>query len=45
MSRATTSWEREQAGIWRELYNAEESWLDWALKQAGLPPRDQIFSA
>lgn len=36
---------REQAGIWHELYNAEESWLDWALKQAGLPPCDQIFSA
>lgn len=36
---------REQARTWRDLYNSEESWLDWALKQAGLPPRDQIFSA
>jgi hypothetical protein len=36
---------REQANTWRELYNDEESWLDRALKQAGLPPRDQIFSA
>lgn len=34
---------RDQARIWRDLYNAEEDWLDWALHQAGLPERDQIF--
>jgi hypothetical protein len=34
---------RDQARIWRELYNAEEEWLDWALHLAGLPERDQIF--
>jgi hypothetical protein len=34
---------RGQARIWRELYNAEEQWLDWALHLAGLPQRDQIF--
>jgi hypothetical protein len=33
----------EQALIWRDLYNAEEDWLDWALHQADLPQRDQIF--
>jgi len=34
---------RKQARIWRELYNAEDEWLDWALRLAGLPQRDQIF--
>jgi hypothetical protein len=34
---------RGQARIWRELYNAEEEWLDWALHLAGLPQRDQVF--
>jgi hypothetical protein len=34
---------RDEACIWRELYNAEEDWLDWALNLAGLPQRDQIF--
>jgi hypothetical protein len=34
---------RGQARIWRELYNAEEEWLDWALHLAGLLQRDQIF--
>lgn len=34
---------RDQASIWRELYNAEEDWLDWALRLAGLPEREQIF--
>jgi hypothetical protein len=34
---------RDQARIWRELYNAEEDWLDWALHLAGLPQCDQIF--
>jgi len=34
---------RGQARIWRELYNAEEEWLDWALHLARLPQRDQIF--
>jgi hypothetical protein len=33
----------EQARIWRELYNAEEYWLDWALRLAGLSPHDQIL--
>jgi hypothetical protein len=32
-----------QAGIWRELYNTEESWLDWALSRAGLRPCADIF--
>jgi hypothetical protein len=35
---------RDEARIWRELYNAEENWLDWALNLAGLPQRDQIFA-
>lgn len=34
---------RDQARVWRELYNDEENWLDWALELAGLPRRDQIF--
>jgi hypothetical protein len=34
----------DQARIWRELYNSEEDWLDWALHRAGLPERDRIFS-
>jgi hypothetical protein len=34
---------RDQARTWRELYNAEEQWLDWALPLAGLPGREQIF--
>lgn len=35
---------RDQARVWRELYNDEENWLDWALDRAGLPRREQIFS-
>lgn len=34
---------RSQAGIWRELYNAEESWLDWALSRTGLRSCADIF--
>jgi hypothetical protein len=34
---------RDQADIWASLYNAEDSWLDWALGQAGLPDCRQIF--
>lgn len=35
---------RDQARLWRELYNDEPDWLDWALDQVGLPRREQIFS-
>lgn len=28
---------REQARTWVDLYNSEDSWLDWALDHAGLP--------
>ena len=34
---------RELASIWRDLYNAEEHWLDWALDIAGLAQQAQIF--
>ena len=34
---------RDQARVWRELYNDEGDWLDWALQVAGLPRREQIF--
>jgi hypothetical protein len=34
---------RDQARIWKELYNSEEHWIDWAVGLAGLPDCDQIF--
>lgn len=34
---------RDQARIWRGLYNDEEHWLDWAMALAGLPPGDEVF--
>lgn len=34
---------RDQATIWLQMYDAEESWLDWALNSAGLPALGQIF--
>jgi hypothetical protein len=34
---------RSQADIWRELCNAEESWLDWGLGHAGLPSCAYVF--
>jgi hypothetical protein len=34
---------RSQAGIWRDLYNAEESWLDWALGHAGFLSCAHVF--
>jgi hypothetical protein len=34
---------RSQATTWLRMYDAEEHWLDWALAQAGLPTRHQIF--
>ena len=33
----------DQARIWRDMYNAEEYWLDWALHQVGLRECNQIF--
>jgi len=34
---------RSEADIWAGLYNTEDTWLDWALGQAGLPACQQIF--
>jgi hypothetical protein len=34
---------RIEADIWAELYGSEDTWLDWALNQAGLPACQQIF--
>ena len=34
---------RGEADAWAELYNTEDSWLDWALDQVGLPACQQIF--
>lgn len=31
---------RDQATTWLQMYDAEGSWLDWALGTAGLPTRD-----
>ena len=33
----------DQVRIWRDMYNTEEYWLDWALRQAGLLECGQIF--
>lgn len=33
---------REQARMWVDLYNSEDSWLDWALERAGLPSWREI---
>jgi hypothetical protein len=32
-----------QAEVWRELYNTEDSWLDWALCRAGLRSCADVF--
>jgi hypothetical protein len=34
---------RSQAEVWRDLYNAEDSWLDWALGRAGLRSCADVF--
>ncbi len=34
---------RSESDIWADLYNTEDSWLNWALGQAGLPSCQQIF--
>lgn len=34
---------KSEADTWADLYNTEDTWLDWALSQAGLPPCQQIF--
>lgn len=34
---------RSQAAMWLRMYNTEEHWLDWALRTAELPTREQIF--
>lgn len=34
----------EAAEMWRDLYDNESSWLDWALESRGLPTVDEIFS-
>ncbi|MCW2932151.1 MAG: hypothetical protein JWM19_3113 [Actinomycetia bacterium] len=34
---------RSEADIWAELYNTEDTWLDWGLSQVGLPACQQIF--
>jgi len=34
---------RGEADLWAELYNAEDSWLDWALAKAALPSCQQVF--
>jgi hypothetical protein len=34
---------RAEADMWAELYNSEDTWLDWALSRAGLPACREIF--
>jgi hypothetical protein len=34
---------RKEADSWAELYNLEDTWLDWALSRADLPPCRRIF--
>jgi len=38
----TSTGERD-AQTWLELYDEEDTWLDWALQQVGLPPRAGVF--
>jgi hypothetical protein len=32
----------KQARQWVGIYNAEDTWLDWALERHGLPPSSEI---
>jgi hypothetical protein len=39
----TTSTSESDSQAWLEIYNEEETWLDWALEQVGLPPLARMF--
>ena len=34
---------RDQARFWLDLYDAEESWLNWALQRCRLPALTEVF--